>query len=52
MRQECLLSPTLFNIVFADLERKMSRWQGAQLKMGKEKVWTIANAGNGALVVG
>ena len=52
MRQGCPLSSTLFNIVFADLERKMSRCQGTGLKIGRGKVWTITYADDGALVAG
>ena len=40
----------LFNIVFADLEEKMSRCQGAGLTIGKEKIWTITYADDGVLL--
>ena len=52
MRQGCPLSPMLFNMVFADLERKMSRCQAAGLKIGREKMWIITYTDNGALVAG
>ena len=52
MRQGCPLIPTLFNVVFADLERKMSRCHVAGLKIGRGKVWTITYVDDGALVAG
>ena len=38
MRQGCPLSPMLFQIVFADLEKRMRRCQEAELTLGRENI--------------
>ena len=52
VRQGCPLSSKLFNIEFTDLERKMKLCQEAGLVLGREKVWSIIYADDGALVTG
>ena len=52
VRQGCPLSPTVFNIAFADLERKIKLCQEAGLVLEREKVWSITYADDGALVAG
>ena len=52
MRQGCPLSPMLFNIVFADLEKRMRRCQEAGLMLGREKILLITYADDGALLAG
>ena len=41
VRQECPMSPTLFNIYMMDLEKKMKKEQTGGGMAGKEEIWTI-----------
>lgn len=44
VRQGCPLSPTLFNIYIADLEKKMREGQDGGLVVGNKKIWTLTYA--------
>lgn len=43
VRQGCVLSPILFNLYIADLDRHLEE-RGAGLKLGKERIWSLAYA--------
>ena len=44
VRQGCPLSPTLFNVDFADLEEEMKKVQEGGLVLGRKKIYTLAYA--------
>lgn len=44
MRQGCPLSPTLFTMYIADLEEVMKSNQAGEIRVGREKIWTLAYA--------
>jgi len=44
VRQECPLSPLLFNIVLADLEEEMGRVKWRGVKLGERRIYTLAYA--------
>lgn len=46
MRQGCLLNPTLFNWLTADLEQEMRKGGWGGIKLGKEKVYFLSYADN------
>lgn len=50
MRQGCSLNPILFTILLADLEEEMKKgcWRG--IKIGDDKVYTLAYADDVALL--
>lgn len=50
VRQGCPLSPTLFTIYVADLEETMRKNQAGGVRIGKEKIWTLAYADDIALL--
>ena len=50
VRQGCPLSPTLFNVYIADLEREMRKVNERGVRIGREKVWTITYADDIVLV--
>lgn len=44
VRQGCVLRPTLFNLYIADLDRYMRERGVSRIKLGKERVWSLAYA--------
>lgn len=44
VRQGCPLSPTLFNIYIADLERTMRQGQDGGVVIDRRKIWTLGYA--------
>jgi len=42
--QGCPLSPVLFNLLIVDLEEEMRRVKWGEIKLGKEKIYTLAYA--------
>lgn len=44
MKQGCPLSPILFNVYIADLEREMRKVNEEGVRIGRGKVWTITYA--------
>lgn len=50
IRQGCLLSSTLFNILIADLEEEMARGRWGGVKLGDRKIYTLAYADDVVLV--
>ena len=51
VRQGCLLSAVLFNILFEDRQEVMTKRKIGEWFIGKKKIWTIAYANDVALVV-
>src|SRR5436190_12995035 len=50
VRQGCPLSPGLFNLLLADLEEEMRRGGWGGVRLGEEKVYTLAYADDVALI--
>jgi len=46
--QECPLNPSLFNILIANLEQEMRKWEG--LRLGEKRIYSPAYADNVVLV--
>ena len=46
MRQGCPLSPTLFNIVFSDVEKEMRNAQEGGVRIGRKKIFSLSCADN------
>lgn len=44
VRQGCVLSPLLFNLYIADIDKYMSERGIGGIKLGKERIWTLAYA--------
>lgn len=44
VRQECPLSPSLFNILIADLEEELKRREQGEIKVKRKKIYTLAYA--------
>lgn len=44
VRQGCLMSPILFNIVIADLEMEMGKVKWGGVRVGERKIYTLAYA--------
>lgn len=44
VRQECPLSPLLFNLLIADIEKEMGKVKWGGVKVGKSKIYTLAYA--------
>lgn len=46
LRQGCPLSPILFTLLIADVEEEMKKSQIGGVRIGDEKIWTLAYADN------
>lgn len=44
VRQGCVLSPLLFNLYIADIDREMSKRGIGGIGVGKERIWTLSYA--------
>lgn len=44
VRQECVLSPTLFNLYIADLDRWFEKRGIGGIRLGKDRIWSLAYA--------
>lgn len=44
IRQGCSLSPTLFNILIADMEEEMGKVKREGVKIGGKRIYTLAYA--------
>lgn len=44
MRHGCPLSPILFTLLIADVEEEMKKGQVGGIRIGKERIWTLAYA--------
>lgn len=50
VRQGCPLSPLLFNLLMADLKEKMGRMKWGGVRLGEDRVYTLAYADDMVLV--
>lgn len=50
VRQRCPLSPLLFNLLMADLKKKMGRMKWGGVRLGEDRVYTLAYADDMVLV--
>jgi len=50
LRQGCSLSPILFNILIVDLEEKMRKVKWGGVRLGEERIYSLAYADNVVLV--
>lgn len=44
IRQGCLLSPSLFNIILADVEEEMEKVKWSGIRLGEERIYTLMYA--------
>lgn len=45
VRQGCALSPALFNVYIADVDRFLEKKGVGGIKLGRERIWTLAICG-------